>query len=163
MCFKLVFNVIWKFRVQKCTPNPTLWCAAFRMKSDGGCQKGIHPTHLTFPICILSLCSLCSLSDEGAPQASPPKKALPCNFCWKWLTSIFLNALGAVPVWQPSWGELQVVSSKCWMLWVRWNIHNPPSERGPRALGRQPWVRAFSQNLFSIILCTQAPIILLCC
>lgn len=156
------------------------------MKSDAGSQKGIDPKHLIFPMCILS-CSLCSLSHEGAPQASPPKNSCLVTLAVN-VISIFLNALGAVLVWQPFRVNLPVVPSKCWVLWIRWNIYNPPlvffpkgrqspvstqlisggwwtlhMGRGHRALGKQLWVSACGTNLFTILLWTQAQIILLCC
>lgn len=64
-CYKLVYNVIWKYRnvplILCCGVLPSGW------RVDAESQKGIHPKHLTFPVCILSFFSLSMNSPQKWP------------------------------------------------------------------------------------------------
>lgn len=157
------------------------------MKSDAGSQKGIDPKPLIFPICVPSSARCAHSATRELLKHLPQKNSCLVTLAVN-VISIFLNALGAVLVWQPFRVNLLVVPSKCWVLWIRWNIYNPPlvffpkgcqspvptqlisggwwtlhTERGHRTLGKQLWVSACGTNLFTILLWTQAQIILLCC
>lgn len=103
-----------------------------------GLKKGytLNITPFLYASCPPARCA--QLSHEGAPQASPQKRS--CHFYCDF-TSLFLKAFGTVLVWQPFWGNLLVVPSKCWMLWIRWNIYNPASSVLPSGVGAQ-WVSA---------------------